>query len=274
MAQTRPGAQTTQLLISLFQLDSQLILVILAVMVFAGLVHGTLGLGFPMVATPIIAIFLDVRLAILLTLLPTAAVNLAVIFSGPDYLPLVKRFLVLVLCSVIGSLIGSQLLSTMDPNPLRMVLAALILLFLASSHLGKLPKQWLQRHAVPSMIFFGLLAGLSAGTTNVMVAVLIIYFLSLELPRDEMVPVLNTCFLAGKLAQIVIFLNAGLVSVSSMAETIPLAGAALIALFVGQKIQHRISVTFYRRVLHLLLVLLAVILLLQFFSTPASSAIG
>jgi len=252
-------------LISLFQLDSQLIVITMAVMVFAGLVHGTLGLGFPMVATPIIAIFLDVRLAILITLLPTAAVNLAVIFSGSDYLRLLKRFLVLVIFSVIGSMIGSQLLSVVDPNPFRIVLALLILIFLGSSYLGKLPKEWLERHAVLSMLGFGLLAGLSAGTTNVMVAILIIYFLSLELPRTEMVPILNTCFLAGKFAQIVVFVNAGLVTMGSMFETIPLAVAALIALYVGQKLHNRISVEFYKKVLKGLLVLLAIILLLQYF---------
>ena len=47
------------------------------VMVAAGLVHGTLGMGFPLVATPLLSLMLDVRTAILLTLLPTAAVNVA-----------------------------------------------------------------------------------------------------------------------------------------------------------------------------------------------------
>ena len=41
------------------------------------------------------------------------------------------------------------------------------------------------------MAGFGIVAGLSAGTTNVMVAVLIIYFLSLDTPRATMVPTLN-----------------------------------------------------------------------------------
>ena len=45
---------------------------------------------------------------------------------------------------------------------------------------------------------FGFAAGVSAGTTNVMVAILIIYLLGIGLGRLEMIPILNTCFLLGK----------------------------------------------------------------------------
>jgi uncharacterized membrane protein YfcA len=43
-----------------------------ATMIIGGLVHGTLGLGFPLVATPFLSLYFDVRTAILLTLLPIA----------------------------------------------------------------------------------------------------------------------------------------------------------------------------------------------------------
>ena len=62
--------------------DPWLLAALALVMVFAGLVHGTLGLGFPVVSTPIIAAMLDVRTAILLTLLPTVAVNVASIVGS------------------------------------------------------------------------------------------------------------------------------------------------------------------------------------------------
>jgi len=48
-----------------------LIVIVIAVMLFAGQAHGMPGLGLPMMATPILAILFDVRSAIRLTLLPT-----------------------------------------------------------------------------------------------------------------------------------------------------------------------------------------------------------
>ena len=38
---------------------------VLVIILFAGLVHGTLGIGFPLVSTPILALVMDVRLAVL-----------------------------------------------------------------------------------------------------------------------------------------------------------------------------------------------------------------
>jgi uncharacterized membrane protein YfcA len=55
-------------MISLLHLDVPIVIAIMAVMLFAGLIHGTLGLGFPMVATPMLATMMDVRSAILITL--------------------------------------------------------------------------------------------------------------------------------------------------------------------------------------------------------------
>ena len=53
-------------------------------------------------------------------------------------------------------------------------------------------------------------ARLAAGTTNVMVPILIIYTLEMRLERTAMVQVFNLTFLGGKLAQIGVFGAAGL----------------------------------------------------------------
>ena len=62
------------------ELRPQTLVIILSIVLFAGLVHGTLGLGFPMIATPLLAILTDVLSATLNVLVPTLAVNLITIF--------------------------------------------------------------------------------------------------------------------------------------------------------------------------------------------------
>ncbi|MBT8437688.1 MAG: sulfite exporter TauE/SafE family protein [Gammaproteobacteria bacterium] len=247
---------------SLFQFDLPVLLAIVAVMLFAGLIHGTLGLGFPMVATPILATMMDVRSAILVTLLPTMAVNIASIVNNKSTLKNTRQFLPLVIFALLGSLLGTGILATTDPAPFRMVLAGLILLYLWNNL--RIPRQWLESNALLAMVFFGLSAGIAAGTTNVMVAILIIYFLSLETPRSTMVPALNSCFLVGKLSQIVVLAIAGLVGFRLLLETAPLALAAVIALLLGQRLHARIQVSTYQSILRKLLLLLALILIYQF----------
>ena len=252
-------------MISLMHMEWPLILMVVAVMLFAGLVHGTLGLGFPMVATPMLAISFDVRTAILLTLLPTVSVNLMSIWNSRDSFDSVRRFMPLTGFSLLGGIIGAYILARTDPDPFRLLLAALILLYLWNDYSRRMSFRWIANHVFASMIVFGLLAGLSGGTTNVMVAILIIFFLSLEVPRKQMVPALNACFLVGKLSQIVVFSLLGLVSIDLIIETTPLALAAVTALMLGQTIREKIALKTYRTILQLLLAVLAIVLIVQFF---------
>lgn len=249
-------------MITLLQFDGLVLFAILAVILFSGLVHGTLGLGFPMVATPLLATMMDVRSAILITLLPTMAVNVVSIAASPESRASTRRFMPLVVFSLLGSIVGAGLLATTDPAPYRALLALLILLYLWNGI--RIRREWLLDNKNLAMVGFGIAAGLSAGTTNVMVAVLIIYFLSLQTPRDAMVPALNACFLVGKLAQVVVLTLAGFVGFALVLETTPLALAAMLALLLGRRLQSRIDVATYQRILRWLLGLLALILIYQF----------
>ena len=255
---------------SLLQFDGPVLFAVILVILFSGLVHGTLGLGFPMVATPILATMMDVRSAILITLLPTMAVNIASIINSRASIASTRPFIPLVGFTLLGSIAGAAVLAITDPAPFRIVLASLILLYLWSSL--RISRQWLDDNAMLAMAGFGIAAGLAAGTTNVMVAVLIIYFLSLNTERATMVPTLNACFLVGKTSQILVLAVAGLVGIGLMLETAPLAVAAVLALLVGQRIRERIEVSTYQAILRKLLFVLAAILIFQFIRESGISA--
>jgi len=233
--------------------------------ILAGLVHGALGLGFPMVATPLIAVFLDVRVAILLTLLPTAAVNVASIWTAKPSVELLRRYAPLAMLTLAGAVVGALVLTVSSAEPFKLLLALLILLFLFTSQRGNWRRDWFVAYPSMAIAVTGLAGGFAAGTTNVMVAILIIYFLAMEIDRREMVPAMNLCFLVGKMSQIVVFAMAGLVDPQLVVMTLPLAAIALFALWLGQRVSSSIPQEKYRRILRYILALLAAILLLQFF---------
>jgi uncharacterized membrane protein YfcA len=218
-----------------------------------------------MVATPLLATMVDVRSAILITLLPTMTVNLISIMKSSNSISSARNFSPLILFTLLGSIAGAYILSTTDPSPFRIVLAGLILIYLTSSYLAKIPPSIFLANPLFWMIIVGFLAGLSAGTTNVMVAVLIIYFLSLGTPRSTIIPVMNSCFLVGKLSQIIVFSLAGLIGISLAIETLPLAALAAVTLLFGQKIGPRIKTKTYQNLLKILLLLLSLILVTQYF---------
>jgi len=240
------------------------LVLVYATVAFAGLVHGTLGLGFPLVATPIIALVLDVRTAILLTLLPTAAVNVASIVHGGDWRATASRYWPLVAAGALGAIAGTRVLTVVDPEPFRLLLAALIVVYLLVSGRQRPGAAWVGAAPLAAMVVFGLGAGFSGGTTNVMVTVLIVYALEAGLARDESVRVFNLCFLAGKVSQIATFAAAGVLGMALLASTAPLALVAVAALLAGTRLRNRVPAETYRRVLRVLLWLLAATLAAQF----------
>lgn len=235
------------------------------VMLFAGFVHGTMGLGFPLVATPILSVFLDVRLAILITLLPIVVVNVAsVIKSGVNWKD-IQPYLLLAICAVAGTVVGARLLIVFDPEPFRVLLALLILLWLSADRLFGSRMNWVTARPALARVFFGFTAGVAAGSTNVMVAILIIYVLEMQMPRERTVAVLNFCFLSGKLTQIVTFGAAGLVTPPIVLANAGFAVVALASLLLGVRFGRRLALDTYRLMLRVLLGALAVVLLLQYF---------
>ena len=231
---------------------------------FAGLVHGTLGLGFPLVATPLLALVVDVRSAILITLLPTITVNILSIVRGGELNESIGRYWPLACYAVVGSVIGSKLLAVLDPQPFKLLLAALVLVYLMVTQLRSLNWHWLTHHRHLGMAVFGITAGFAAGTTNVMVPVLIVYALEIGLVGTVMVQVFNLCFLAGKLSQTGVFALHGLLDAQLILIGLLLALWAALTLRIGVAIRDRIPTDVYKRVVRGLLWVLAFVLIIQF----------
>ena len=235
-----------------------------AIFLFAGLAHGVLGLGFPMLATPLLAIMFDVRSAILLTLLPTITVNVISILRGGRWSESVGLYWPLAVMIPLGTIAGTWLLVNVDPAPFRMLLASIILLHLFNDRVRGIRMDWVRSNTWLAYLLFGLAAGFSAGTVNVMVPLLIIFALEVGMSQLAMVQVFNLCFLAGKTAQVGAFSLAGLLTAPLLAATLPFATVAAVALLIGMRIRDRVHGDTYRLWLHRVLWVMVVVLTGQY----------
>jgi uncharacterized membrane protein YfcA len=230
----------------------------------AGLGHGTLGLGFSVIATASMALFLDMRSAILISLLPTVVVNILSILRGGHWSESIAKYWPLAAYAALGGVAGTQLLLSVDPAPFKLLLALIIVLYLNIDRFGTRHLAVVHRYRRSSMALVGLLAGMLAGTVNVMVPLLIIYALELGLAATAMVQVFNLCFLAGKLSQAATFSAAGHLGMAQLVPLLPLAASAALGVLLGMKLRERIEETYYRALLKKVLFLIAVTLVVQF----------
>ncbi len=246
-----------------FALGIQLGVALLAV-ALGGWVHGALGVGFPLVATPLIALVVDVKTAILLTLAPTMAVNIVSMIEGGRWSESLGRYWPVAVFVLIGSIVGTKLLIVSDPAPFKLVLALLILFYLFSGSVLRLDWHWIRRHSSLAMAGFGFLGGVAAGTVNVAVPILIIYFSEMQLASLALVQILNLCFFAGKIAQVGTFGLSGQLSQSIFLMSLLLAAVAILALTQGIKIRRRVHGETYRNWLRGMLFVVVCVLVVQY----------
>jgi uncharacterized membrane protein YfcA len=236
---------------------------VLLILGSASLVHGLLGIGFPLLATPLLALFTDVRTAMLVLLIPTMAVNIASMIKGGRWAASIGRYWPLAVFVALGSIAGTRLLIVTSPEPYKLLMAVVLLGYLNVNRMGgHLP--WIDRWPGSAMVLFGLLAGVLAGTVNAAIPALIIYALELQLPANAMVQVFNLCFLAGKLSQAATFGSAGLFGLDVVRTTLPLGLYALIGLGAGMAIRSRFNTETYRRWLRGALFVIAILLVVQY----------
>ena len=230
---------------------------------FAAMIHGAIGVGFPLVATPLLTLTTDIRTAIVLLIIPNIAINIASIVNGKKWVESIERFWPLAIYGMIGSLIGTRLLVVVPADFFRPVLALMLVLYLNADRMGiRFP--WIRKYPRFALAFWGLLAGILGGTVNVMLPALVIYTLERGMEKNAMIHVFNMCFLLGKLTQGAVLVHAGLVTANVLLLSIPLSILALTALFLGMRIRDRIPLQAYRLWLKRLLAIMALVLCIQF----------
>ena len=239
-------------------------MILLAGLVFgcAGLIHGSMGFGFPMVATPLLALVTDIQTAILITLVPTVYINAASIASEGDVLKALKTHYSFALLAMAGSAVGTQILIMTGSEAFKLVLAFAILVYLAINVIPlRLPA--IRHYPKVSKIGFGLLAGFVGGLTNVMAPVLIIYTLELNRSKTETIQSANICFLFGKTIQLILFAADGQVTLPIVSLSFWNLIATSMALYAGLCVRKKIHGPLYQKLLKGLLLILAALLVGQ-----------
>jgi uncharacterized membrane protein YfcA len=243
--------------------DIAVLVWIVIVMIAAGFVQGALGIGFPMVATPLIALVTDLRTAVIVVLLPciaTVAVN--VVRSG-SIRSVLAQFWMMPIYMLFGAAIGTRIFIAFPEFPYALLIAGLIFTYLNLDRLGRTQWPLVERHRYLFAPVFGLLGGLSEGTANVAAPPLIVYYLALSLQPAMLVQALNICFLTGKSTQFATLTIAGGVSAAEWGVTLPFAVIAASAGLYGVQVRNRIEAATYRRWLVRALLAIALVLCVQ-----------
>jgi uncharacterized protein len=243
-------------------LNTDFLIIFSSIIFISSLVHGSIGFGFPMIATPLLAMVTDMKTAILYIAIPTLLINLISIYSEGNFLQAIKRFYPLALIGMIGSAIGTQILIYSSSELFKLLLALSIFLYLFIQKF-KIEMFWIREKKTLSMVVFGLVAGIIGGLTNVMASILIIYSLESKHTKKEIIQSTNLCFLFGKVIQIVLFTLHGSFNQELLTTSFSSLIVVVFAMFIGLKLKNKIPQESYRKVVKVVLFLIACVLVYQ-----------
>ncbi|NHB58014.1 sulfite exporter TauE/SafE family protein [Acinetobacter sp. 194] len=228
--------------------------------IFAALLHGLSGFGFPMMSTAALSTQYSLSQSVAFVILPCLVLNLfllnadpqrsiiqSIAYYGRSYYPIISS-------SILGSFLGVRLLLWLNEGYLKLFMGSILILYV----LDQFRRQpWQVKTSTINMIIFGFLAGIVGGATNAMAPFLMIYLLSSQLPKKDIIIVSNLNFMAGKLIQLIMLFPI-LMNLNTHQHVLILLIAifALLGVWAGQKLQVHLSQQHFRVLIFVLLFLL------------------
>ena len=238
-------------------------LALLGATAFAAVAHGAVGFGFPLLSTPLVALVTDVRTAVLTTLLPNIVINIISVLRGEGWLQTLRTYWPVAAWVFVGTLLGTAALAYADPAALKVLLAAIIIVYLRQSRRRAAAGTPWRPGTRWGAALFGTLGGFFSGTVNVAVPPLLIYFSALDLTPVALTQAMNLSFLVGRSTQVLALASSGSMGAAWFVLGVPLTALAVLSLAAGFRLQRRFPAQTFVRLMRVLLWLMAATLLAQ-----------
>src|ERR671916_446635 len=148
-------------MVSIDALTPALIAWIVVVMLLSGVVQGALGLGFPTIATPLIALVADIRTAVVMVLLPCIVTVLVSTIRSGFLRQALAEFWMMPFYMLLGAALGTRVFILYPEFPYALLLAGVILVYLNLDKLGRTEWALVRKHKRAFGVLFGITAGIS-----------------------------------------------------------------------------------------------------------------
>jgi uncharacterized membrane protein YfcA len=240
-------------------------LLVAAALLIAAVVKGATGLGFPLIATPMVALLLDIRTAVTILILPNIFMDSAQVFRGGFPSAIFRRFAGLIAPTVIGVFLGTMVLVKLPLWALNFFLGIMVLLFVLSNLLrfDFTISARAERLLSPPV---GFVSGFLNGMTNAAGPSLAIYLYSLRLDKRTFVKSIATIFVTTKLSQLVAVSTWNLFNWETISLSLQVLLFTLAGFYAGMKIQDHVNQQTFNRGLLVLLTLVGLILIWRAFT--------
>lgn len=230
-------------------------------LLMSGIIKGITGIGASIASVPVMAALIDLRVAVLVMLVPSMVSNLHQAARFRQAQPIEGFLLPYCLAVIVGVIVGSHLLVTLPVRILEYLLAVMVVAYVAfrlARPSWQMHRLVARRWAMPS----GIIAGVLQGATGIAGPAVIAFLNAMRPDRPQFMLTIALIFCVFAASQMLTLGAMGLFT----PEVAGLGAVALMVQIVGMEIGNRLAryvpaVLFDRLILTLLVVIAAKIIL-------------
>ena len=226
--------------------SSTTILFIAFTFLLAGMVKGVIGMGLPTLAMGLLSLAIPPVQAAALLVIPSLVTNLWQLLAGPSFSALIRRFCIMMIAIVVGTLAGIGLL-TGSAGSFAVIALGIVLAVYGIVGLRAVRLTIPERHQPWLSPAVGLVTGVLTGATGIFVIPAVPYFNSLGLSKEELIQTLGLSFTVSTLALAAGLLLEGQFELHLATHSLLALLPALGGMFLGQQLRNRLKPEVFRR---------------------------
>jgi uncharacterized membrane protein YfcA len=231
-------------------------------LILGGFVKGSLGVGLPMVAVPLLSLMLPGHEAIAIMVVPVLASNSWQAWESGVRREEIRRFMPLIITLVIATVATARMTLSLSDRTLTAMIALAVLVAVAlmvwQPVLNVAPASERRWGAA-----VGLLSGLMGGVSSLTGPLILSYLMAIRLPRDTFVGTISVIYLAAAVPLYVAMFWHGKIGLEDVAWSTAALAPVWVGLTAGRACRHRLSERAFRGVLQAFLVAVCLALLLR-----------
>ena len=235
--------------------DNATALAIFGAILLAGLLKGTIGVGFQTVGIAFLTIITNLPNAIALLLIPSLVTNIWQAGVGGKLIIILIRLWPLIITASMMVWFGSIALTSVSLSYLSVLLGVLLIIYSTFSLFGlrfevKTKNEW---WLAP---FIGLINGVLTGMTGIFVVPCVFYFQAIGFRKDTLIQSMGVLFTALTLMLIVSLKTQDILTLELSGWSAFAIFPAIIGVLVGQLMRKRISEVIFKKIFFLCLIFL------------------
>ena len=173
--------------------DPIIIIAILVAFSLGGILKGATGAGAPIITIPVIAAFYDVRIAVIIMVIPNLLTNIGQLYQFRK--TILPKFFTLsfALGGGVGAFLGTILLVNLSIKILTLSVAFIVIVYILLKLI--VPSWKLTYEKAKKLVFLmGSLGGILQGTAGLSAPISITFLNSMKLERNQFIPTISVYF--------------------------------------------------------------------------------